>query len=183
MGNDRKGHWRWGFSGLYATVLVSAILLVVQVTMNLNTPGPGASPTTSKASPVVSPAATPSPPSPSSPEIVGFSGGCPAFRVYAQNRWRAYGARKLRAPDPLATKVGSFAANEIIAVDGWVHAAIAYPNNRPPWNSDVWYHVADGSGWVSFAGVRALPTDQDPTGRADGGVPAPVPSDCEGAIH
>lgn len=116
--------------------------------------------------------------------VVGFTGGCEPFRVNAQNRWQPYGARKLRAPNPLAEKIGSFAPNEVVAVDGWVHAVIAHPTNRPPWNSDIWYHLADGTGWVSFAAVRAVPTVQDPTGlAADGGPPAATPPSCEGAIH
>ena len=121
-----------------------------------------------------------------SPEtaVVGFVGGCEPFRVYAQNRYPPLGTRKRRAPDPLATAVGSFAGNEIIAVDGWVRAAVAYPSNSPPWNSDAWYHLADGSGWVAFAAVRALPTVPDPTsGFSEGGPEAPLPDDCEGAVR
>lgn len=120
---------------------------------------------------------------PTTLSVVQFTGKCDPFRVYAQNRWLPYGTRKLRAPDPLATQIGGFDPNQIIALDGWVHAAIAFPNNTPPFNSDIWYHLADNSGWVAFGAVRAVPTDQDPTLRADGGAPAPTPSSCEGGVH
>lgn len=104
--------------------------------------------------------------------------------MYAQNRWQPYGTRRLVAPDPLARQAGGFAPNQIIAVDGWVHAAITYPNNSSPWNSDVWYHLADKSGWVAFAAVRAVPTTQDPTGLShSGGTPAPAPPACEGGLQ
>ena len=114
-----------------------------------------------------------------------FSGGCEKFAVYAQNRWAPYGTAVRTQPDVLAPKEDkSFAPNEVIAVDGWVHTSQpAYPTNTPPWNSDVWFHVANFDGWVSFAGVRAEPTAQDPTGRADGGPAAPTTQDCEGTYH
>jgi len=114
--------------------------------------------------------------------VVGFTGSCSRFRVYAQNRWQPYGTKKMNAPDPLSTQIGGFSPNQTIAVDGWVHGRVAYPNNQPPWNSDVWFHVADG-GWVSFAGVRALATSNDPTGLAGGGPEAAAPPSCEGAVH
>lgn len=116
--------------------------------------------------------------------IVGFVGSCEPFRVVAQNRYNPPGARKLKAPDVLSTQVGSFGPNELIAVDGWVHGAVAYPTNSPPFNSDIWFHLADDSGWVAFAAVRANPTVLDPTGLdPDGGTPAATPSACEGAIQ
>ena len=114
--------------------------------------------------------------------VQGFTGGCTAFRVYAQNRWQPYGTRLLNAPYPSAKKVGGFAANEVIYVDGWVHTVSALPSNTPPWNSDIWFHVADGSGWVSFPGVRAQVTSQDPTGYSkNGGPPAVTLPECQGA--
>jgi len=114
---------------------------------------------------------------------VGMSGGCAPYEVYAQNRWQPYGASLRPAPNPLSPKIGSYGPNEVIAVNGWVHGVVAYPTNPPPFNSDLWFHVADGSGWVSFAGVRAVPTPQDPTGQATGGPPAPVPGVCAGATQ
>ena len=112
--------------------------------------------------------------------VVGFAGGCETFRVYAQNRWNPYGTVKMNAPDRLSTQIGGCSPNQTIAVDGWVHGRVAYPNNTPPWNSDAWFHVTDG-GWVSFGGVRDLATEQDPSGVGDGGVPAPLASGCEGS--
>ena len=115
--------------------------------------------------------------------IVGFSGGCETFRVVAQNRWDPFGASVRVGPDPLSEKVGSYGPNELVPVDGWVHSEIAYPTNAPPWDSDIWFHLADGTGWVSFAAVRELPTEPDPTLRADGGPPPPTPATCQGAIQ
>jgi hypothetical protein len=106
---------------------------------------------------------------------LGMSGGCAPYEVY--------GTSKRSAPNPLSTKVGRYGPNELIAVDGWVHGVVAYPTNEPPFNSDLWMHVADGTGWVSYAGVRAVPTPEDPTGRAAGGPPAPTPGDCAGAMQ
>ncbi len=89
--------------------------------------------------------------------ITGFSGGCPAFRVYAQNRWRPVGTAIRISPNALSTQVGSFPPNMVIAVNGWVHGRVGYATNEPPFDSDVWFHLADGAGWVSFAGVRMNP--------------------------
>jgi hypothetical protein len=117
-------------------------------------------------------------------EIASFSGGCGGYQLYAQNRWNPVGASVRGAPDTLARKVGGYGPNEVVAVDGWVHAKVAYPTNRTPWDSDVWFHLSDGSGWVSFAGVRGAPSDLDPTGRAlDGGIPAGTPASCQGSLH
>jgi len=68
-------------------------------------------------------------------------------------------------------------------VNGWVHGRVGYATNEPPFDSDVWFHLADGAGWVSFAGVRMNPTTFDPTGTADGGPPAATSPSCEGAIQ
>lgn len=118
-----------------------------------------------------------------SSEIAGMSGGCARFQVFAQNRWAPLGAAIRAQPSVLSTQVGSFPGNMSIAVNGWVYGAVAYPTNTPPWNSDIWFHLADGSGWVSFAGIRATPTSPDPTGHANGGDPAPAPASCEGAVQ
>lgn len=116
------------------------------------------------------------------PGVIGFSGGCDAFQVFAQNRWNPYGTAVRAAPNVTSKKVGGFAPNESIAVDGWVHSRPAYPTNTAPWNNDVWFHLADQAGWVSFAGVRATPVSQDPTGLSkNGGPPAPTNGKCEGA--
>jgi hypothetical protein len=118
-----------------------------------------------------------------SSEISGMSGGCPDFQVFAQNRWAPLGAAVRAQPNVLSTEVSSFPGNMSIAVNGWVYGRAAYPTNTPPWNSNIWFHLADGAGWVSFAGVRATPTSPDPTGRANGGDPAPTAPACEGAIR
>lgn len=116
-------------------------------------------------------------------ELSSFSGGCGGYQLYAQNRWNPVGAAIRSAPDPLARKVGGFSPNEVVPVNGWVRAKVAYPTNPAPWDSDVWFHLADGGGWVSFAGVRGAPSDFDPTGRSpDGGIPAATPASCQGTL-
>lgn len=116
--------------------------------------------------------------------VVGFSGGCDAFQVFAQNRWDPVGTVVRAGPNVNAKRVGGYAANQSISSDGWVHSRPAYPTNSAPWNSDVWFHVADDSGWVSFPGVRATPVAHDPSGQSpDGGTPAPTSGRCEGSIQ
>ena len=116
--------------------------------------------------------------------VVGLSGGCDAFQVFAQNRWDPVGTAVRAQPNVLSKKVDSFSANASIAVDGWVHSRPAYPTNSAPWNSDAWFHLADDSGWVSFPGVRATPVAHDPSGQdPDGGTPAPTSGRCEGATR
>jgi hypothetical protein len=117
-------------------------------------------------------------------QAVGMSGGCAPFQVFAQNRWDPIGTSVRMQPNILSDKNGSFAPNESISVDGWVHGRPAYPTNPAPWNSDIWYHLTDGAGWVSFAGVRASPTGYDPTGlSSDGGPAVAVSASCEGAVQ
>jgi len=116
-------------------------------------------------------------------EIVGMSGGCAPYQIFAQDRWTPVGTAIREQPNVLSTQVGSYVPNKSITVNGWVYGRAAYPTNPPPWNSGIWFHLADGSGWVSFPGVRATPTSFDPTGHADGGDPAPTPQDCQGAVQ
>lgn len=116
-------------------------------------------------------------------KVVGdeFVEGCQPYVVYAQNRWDPRGTAVRMAPTVMSEKIFSFDYNEVITVDGWVHATVAYPTNPEPWNSDIWFHLAHRQGWVSFAGVRAVPTPYDPTGHdPEGGQPAATPSHCEG---
>jgi len=49
----------------------------------------------------------------------------------------------------------------------------------------VWFHVADNTGWVSLAGVRADPTTPDETGgfSDDGGRPVPADDACSGTLR
>lgn len=117
------------------------------------------------------------------PAIAPLKGGCGAYTILAQGRWDPLGAALRARPDGAAKKVGGFAANEPIVVNGWVRGSTMYPNNPAPYNSDIWFHVADGTGGVSFGGTRAQPVDRDPTDRNSyGGVPAPTPQDCVGTV-
>lgn len=116
--------------------------------------------------------------------VTGFSGGCDAFQVFAQNRWDPVGTVVRASPNVTANRVGSFRPNYSITVNGWVHSRPAYPTNTSPWNSDVWFHLADNSGRVSFPGVRATPVAHDPTGLSKfGGTPAPTARRCEGSVQ
>jgi hypothetical protein len=118
------------------------------------------------------------------PGVVGFSGGCDAFQVFAQNRWDPIGTVVRAQPNVNSKNVGTYGPNQSITVNGWVHSRPAYPTNTAPWNSDIWFHVADDSGWVSFPGVRAAPVAHDPTGLDPyGGTPAPTSGSCEGAVQ
>jgi hypothetical protein len=116
--------------------------------------------------------------------VLRFAGGCAPFQIFAQNRWEPYGAAVRTGPDVRRKQISNFDGNHSIAVDGWLHGSVAYPTNRPPWNSDIWFHLADNSGWVSYAGVRGVPTIHDPTGLSpDGGEPAPTLAKCQGAAQ
>jgi hypothetical protein len=118
------------------------------------------------------------------PGVVGFSGGCDAFQVFAQNRWDPIGTIVRAQPNVNSKRVGGYGPNESITVNGWVHSRPAYPTNTAPWNSDIWFHVADDSGWVSFPGVRATPVAHDPTGLdPNGGTPAATSASCEGSVQ
>ena len=108
-------------------------------------------------------------------------GHCQPFNVYAQNQFEPYGALIWERPSPTARNYRGFAANQLVTVDGWVRTRSPYLSNAPPWDSDVWYHLANGGGWVSFAGVRAVPTTPGPRGNFDpGSSPAPVDNRCAG---
>ena len=116
--------------------------------------------------------------------IVGLSGGCASYFIYGQNRWAPYGAAIRAAPNRKGEQLGAVAGNKLVYVDGWVHTESAQPSNYPPWNSNIWFHLADDSGWISYPGTRAVPTPQDPTGQdANGGTPAPTPAACQGATR
>lgn len=115
--------------------------------------------------------------------VTGFSGGCEPFTLYSQNRWAPVGTAVRAAPNIQTTKVSSFAPNEVLTVDGWVRSRAPYPENPAPWNSDAWFHLADDSGWVSFAGVRVEPTYYDESLQSDdGGAPAPLIEECRGIL-
>jgi hypothetical protein len=111
-------------------------------------------------------------------------GGCDPFSVHAQNRFDPFGAALRVAPYREAAQVGGYDPNQLVPVDGWVRTRAPYPTNPAPFNSDVWFHVADDKGWVSFAGVRADPTEPALTGfEVDGSRPAPTPPECSGTIR
>lgn len=118
----------------------------------------------------------------SSSGIAGFNGGCPTFHVYSENRWAPVGTAIRAQPSVLSTEEGSYSPNTRIAVNGWVHGQTAYPTNVAPYNNNIWFHLSNGAGWVSFPGVRAKPTTFDPTGLASGGPPAPTLARCEGTV-
>ncbi|WP_298800180.1 hypothetical protein [uncultured Pseudonocardia sp.] len=102
--------------------------------------------------------------------------------MFAQDRWDPLGATIRAAPRMTAEPIGTVAGNYTMFSDGFVHSEVAYPLNTAPWNNDVWFHVASG-GWVSFSGVRAVPTVHDPTGLADGGLPVPTLDSCLGILQ
>jgi hypothetical protein len=175
----RKQRRRWAVSIIVVAVLTLAVALLggpSRVGGILH--GTFASPSVSQV-PSPSPAA---PPASAAPKAVGMTGGCANFRIYAQNRWAPLGATIRSAPTASAKPLGTVAPNYQLFTNGYIHTEVAYPLNPPPWNNDVWFHVADG-GWVSFAGVRAVPTTPDPTGLADGGTPVPLVEGCLGALQ
>lgn len=111
-------------------------------------------------------------------------GGCERFNIYAQNQFDPRGTLIWETPSPSANNHRGFAANQLIAVDGWVRTRTPYPSNQTPWDSDVWFHLANGAGWVSFAGVRAVPTEPAPNGNfAPGTSPPPTDSRCSGTLR
>lgn len=110
--------------------------------------------------------------------------GCETFGVYSQNRFAPYGTAIRKEPDVLSDKVGSFAPNEPIAVDGWYDSgAPIYPTNSAPWDSGVWFRLDydNQEGWVSFPGVRAEPSSPDETGGFSeyGGEPVVLVPNCQ----
>ena len=115
----------------------------------------------------------------------GLVGGCPAFNVYAQNQFQPFGTLRWTAPEPTAGRSPGFSENELITLDGWVKAQSPYAGgNTPPWDADVWFHLADGSGWVTFAGVRAAATVPDPEGGfGPGSDPVPLDPTCQGTYR
>ena len=120
----------------------------------------------------------------SDPKERTFVGGCPRFDLYAQNQFDAYGTLIWTAPSPTADNYPGLSANQIVVVDGWVKTRTPYPGNQTPFDSPVWYHLANGAGWVTFAGVRAVPTSPGPLGDHEpGSDPAPVDSSCAGVYR
>lgn len=177
MSTSTKEHTLWGLFAI--AVLAGVVVATYQVSFERAT----ASRSAGNASPAV---ATPESSADSTADgatpVVGLVGGCEPYDLHAQNRWTPWGAKIRAAPDSDSPAVGSLQGNELVRVDGWVHGDVPYPHNSPPWNSDIWFHLADDSGWVSFAAVRELPTSRDRTSLDPyGGEPAPTPTDCQGA--
>ncbi len=114
-----------------------------------------------------------------------FVGGCEPFNLFAQNQFDPPGAKIWVAPSPTAQSRTGFAPNEIVTVDGWVRAKSPYATtNPPPWNADVWFHLADGSGWLTFAGVRSAPTDPSAEGNfGEGSDQASLDESCLGSYR
>ncbi len=118
------------------------------------------------------------------PGVAAFTGGCEPFTVFAQDRWRPRGAAVREAPLPKSPKIAAFSGNALVTVDGWVRTQPPYPHNPEPFDNEYWFHLADDSGWVAFAGVRADSTPFDPTGLdQNGGRPAPLDSECSGVVR
>jgi hypothetical protein len=110
-------------------------------------------------------------------------GGCEPFNLYAQNQYDPLGTKIWEAPSPTADSHHGFAPNELITVDGWVRTRSPYPSNTPPWDRDVWFHLANDAGWVTFAGVRSDPTDPSAGNFGKGSSPAPTDPDCAGSYR
>jgi hypothetical protein len=116
--------------------------------------------------------------------VASLVGGCDRFNLSAQNRYPPLGTRIAAEPLPDANKVGGRAGNEIVTVDGWVRTRAPYPTNSAPWNSDIWFHLADQTGRVSFAGVRSAASSPDMNGHDPyGGEPAGLDRGCEGTVR
>lgn len=149
------------------------------VTFDMAAPEPAAPTPPPDPAPAPAPAPPPSEPAPQpAPEPVPAEPTCSTFTVWAQNRWDPQGASLRAQPDHNSEWLAGFAGNAALTVDGWTHGSQPYPDNPGPFNNDVWYHLADGSGWVSFAAVRGGETSYDPN-SGDGGPPAEIPSECE----
>jgi hypothetical protein len=111
-------------------------------------------------------------------------GGCAAFNLHAQNQFDPVGTLIWDSPSPTSTSFRGFSPNQLITVDGWVRTRSPYPTNSAPWDSDIWFHLANDAGWVTFAGVRSVPTGPGPNGNQEpGSDPAPVDSACAGTLR
>jgi len=56
--------------------------------------------------------------------VVGFSGACAAFQVYAQNRWQPYRAVVRAAPNIDSKAENTFSDQYAFDVNGWVHSPL-----------------------------------------------------------
>ena len=105
---------------------------------------------------------------------------CDRFAVYAQGRWTPYGAAVREEPFISSSRVRGIPPNVAISVDAWVETEAAYPDNSEPWDSAVWFRLSDGTGWVSFPGVRSRTSGPEGTdGPAGGGQPVILEENCQ----
>ena len=107
---------------------------------------------------------------------------CAPFEVYAQNRWEPIGAAVREEPDIDSERVSAFNGNGKIIVKGWLDPKEdVYPYNSDPWNSTVWFELANEAGYVAFAAVRAETSKIDETGGYSdyGGEPVELLANCE----
>lgn len=119
-------------------------------------------------------------PTPPAGEADENDSDCEPFAVYSQGRWTPYGATIREGPSIAATRVTAITPNVAIPVNGWTITDAAYPENPEPWNSPVWFRLTDGSGWVSFPGVRSRTSEPGGTdGPAGGGWPVDLTPECE----
>ena len=93
--------------------------------------------------------------------VVGMSGGCAPFQVFAQNRWAPAGTAIRDAPNVLSAQNGSFPRNMSISVDGWVNGrpASTRPIRRPGTaeSGSTWPTARDGCRFPESA-RRRLPS-------------------------
>lgn len=104
------------------------------------------------------------------------------FVVFAQYWDSARPGAAIRAgPNRSTIKLDAERANEAMLVDGWVQTMVPYPTNPAPWNSDVWFRLADGRRWVSFAAVHTelvFFEDEDDGAAKQPGTPVDPPDEC-----
>jgi hypothetical protein len=104
---------------------------------------------------------------------------CAQWSGYAQNQWPPAGATIRNVPDKAGASVGGISGNTPITFDKWtVGGAAPFPGNPAPYNSNQWLHLADGRGWVSYAGTRATQMTYDASGGGPPGPAVPLPPEC-----
>ncbi len=118
--------------------------------------------------------------------VPGYSGGCNiGFPIFVQNQFEPYGTKIRRSLNQDDVSVG-LPVNIPLISTGWVkYGDPVYPINPPGIKGEYWFYVpylpTGGSGWVSDAGVRSVPTANSPT-NADADLKqyqiAPRPDRC-----
>jgi hypothetical protein len=115
--------------------------------------------------------------------FIGSHANCDLFRAYAQNQWDPVGAEEHFRPTMSSNVVKRYGPNTVIPVDGWVHGSADFTVLGPPFNSDVWFHVGDGSGWIPAAGLRSAPTKKPALTSPNGGPAVQSTANCEGSAE